>query len=134
MDESGGVAAMRQPIISQALFIPGPLPGMNDFAGTGTRWKYRDAKAAWARAIAFEILQQRLKPMGRVFIWWVWYEKTMKRDPDNFSSIGKKFVLDALKSAGIVPNDGWKHIAGWADRWEVSAERPGVLVKLEASE
>lgn len=117
--------------MKQTLFIPGPLPGMNDYSGKGTRFKYTDDKAKWALAIHFCIRQQRLQPMGRVTLRWTWYEKDQKRDPDNFSSIGKKFVLDALKSDGIIRNDGWKHIAGWTDRWEVNKEAPGVMVEME---
>lgn len=117
--------------MKQTLFIPGPLPGMNDYSGKGTRFKYNDDKAHWANTIAFHIRQQRLVPMGRVTLRWTWYEKNERRDPDNFSSIGKKFILDTLKSAGIIRNDGWKHIAGWSDRWEVNKEAPGVMVEME---
>ena len=69
--------------------------------------------------------------MGRVFIRWTWQEKDQRRDPDNVTGIGKKFVLDALVTMGILKNDGWKQIAGWTDTWVVVPECPGVTVILE---
>jgi hypothetical protein len=104
---------------------------MNDYISTGSRFAYNNDKKRWARAIAFEIRQARLLPMQRVYVRWTWFEKSKRRDPDNFSSIGKKFIFDALKETGIIPNDGWTHIAGWSDRWEVNATQPGVFVELE---
>ena len=73
-----------------------------------------------------------LQPMGRVRIAWRWVEASKNRDPDNFSSIGKKFILDALVTAGVLQNDGWRHIAGWTDDWEIGV--PGVHVTLEEVE
>jgi len=112
------------------VFIPGPLPGMNEFISTGSRFRYNDAKKRWAQTIITHIKVARLQPVRRAFITCVWREKNKRRDPDNFIGMGKKFFLDALKSAGIVKNDGWTHVAGFTDTWEVSDE-PGVFVLIE---
>jgi hypothetical protein len=120
--------------MTQTIFIPGPLPILNDYLGKGQRWTYGAAKKKWAAAIGWEIRRQHLRPMGRVFIRWTWQERDQRRDPDNVTGIGKKFVLDSLVTMGILKNDGWKQIAGWTDTWIVVPESPGVTVVLEEQE
>lgn len=118
--------------MKQTLFIPGPLPALNDYIGKDTRFSYNADKKQWANTIHFHVRQQHLVPMQRVSLRWTWYEKDRRRDPDNFSAVGKKFILDALKSSGIIPNDGWKHMRpSWEDGWEVNKEAPGVMVEME---
>ena len=116
--------------MKQSLFIPGPLPGMNDFISTGNRFRYNTHKKRWAVTIGSCVRAARLIPVRRAYFTWIWREKDMRRDPDNFIAIGKKFILDALVAQGILGNDGWTHIAGFSDTWEVSDE-PGVLVIIE---
>lgn len=116
---------------SQTLFIRGPLPGLNDYLGMGQRFKYNAAKKAWGETIGLEILAHHLRPMKVVFIRFTWQEADQKRDPDNVTAIGKKFILDALVKMKILKNDGWKNIAGWTDTWVVVPESPGVTVILE---
>jgi len=118
-------------LMTLTLFIPGPLPGLNDFLGKGKHWAYNEEKKRWAETIGWEIKRQHLAPMGRVFIRWTWQEKDQRRDPDNVTGIGKKFILDSLAKAGILKNDGWKQIAGWTDTWVVVPDSPGVTVILE---
>lgn len=115
---------------TQTLFVPGPLPRLNELIGR-ERWYYYNAKKQWSRIIGQEIMRQHLRPMERVFIRWTWQEKTERRDIDNVTGIGKKFVLDALVTMGILTNDGWKQIAGWTDEWIVVPESPGVSLILE---
>ena len=117
--------------MTQTLFIPGPMPVLNDYLGKGAHWTYGAAKKKWANTIGWEIRRQHLQPMGRVYIRRTWQEKDQRRDPDNVSGIGKKFVLDSLVTMGILKNDGWKQIVGWTDHWMVVPESPGVTVILE---
>lgn len=51
-------------------------------------------------------------------------------DPDNFVAGAHKFVFDGLKASGVIPNDGWKQVLGFADFWQ-TGERPGVLVAID---
>ena len=116
--------------MKQSLFIPGPLPGMNDYIGKGQRFKYNTDKKRWALTVGACIRSAKLQPVERAFIYWKWKEKNRRRDPDNFIAIGKKFILDALTTCGVLKGDGWDHIEGFWDTWVVSDE-PGVLVILE---
>lgn len=116
--------------MTQTFFIPGPLPGLNDFEGN-KRWAYRKAKANWTLIISIAIKQAKLKPVKNVFIHWEWLEPDRRRDPDNFTGMGKKFCLDVLVKCGILPDDGWDEIFGWSESWRVDDGQPGLLVALE---
>lgn len=116
--------------MKQTFFIPGPLPGLNDFEGN-KRWAYRKAKSNWTLIISIAIKQAKLKPVKRAFIQWEWVEPAQRRDPDNFTSMGRKFALDSLVKCGILPDDGWNEVVGWVDSWLVDKDKPGVYVTLE---
>ena len=114
----------------QTFFVPGKMPGQNDFMGHGKHWTYGKAKKEWAKKIAAALAEHRILAMTRVHIEWVWVERNTRRDPDNFTGISKKFILDTLVAQGILDDDGWKQIAGWSDRWHVDADCPGVHITL----
>lgn len=115
----------------QTVFIPGPLPGMNEFSGKKSRWAYRQAKMRWALIIALAIRRAKLKPMRKAYLSYVWMEPSRRRDPDNFTSLGRKFILDQLVNSKILPDDGWDEITGQSDNWAVDKDKPGVYVTLE---
>lgn len=114
----------------QSFFIPGPLPGMNDFAGKKSRWHYTALKKDWQQVIGVHIHLAKLQKMQWATVTFLWKEKNRKRDPDNICS-AQKFVLDALVSKGILPDDGWDEIMGLSHRFSVQARNPGVDVILE---
>ena len=59
-----------------------------------------------------------------------WIRGNRRHDPDNIAA-GKKYILDSLKEAGILTNDGWAQIAGFEDSFAVG--EPGVIVELRRS-
>lgn len=67
-----------------------------------------------------------------VHIEFVWHEKTRRRDPDNIFS-AKKFLLDAMQTAGILEGDGQRHITGFTD-WLVQDKADYVEVVIHESE
>ena len=117
-------------VAQQSMFIPGPLPGMNDYISTGSRFIYDKAKKKWKGIIAHAIKEHGLGPMPSAWFRFQWREKAKRRNPDNFAAIGKKFIFDALVSTGILENDGWREILGWEDRWCIDADSPGVYVEM----
>jgi hypothetical protein len=117
--------------VIQTVFIPGPLPGMNEFSGKTSGWAYRRAKSIWALKIALAIRQAKLQPVKQAYLSYVWMEPSRRRDPDNFTSLGRKFILDQLVNSKILPDDGWDEIAGQSDSWAVDKDKPGVYVILE---
>lgn len=113
----------------QTLWIKGKFPNLNDIILESRKNKYGAAnqKKTWTNLVA--MTARDLRPMTRVWIKFIWHEKNRKRDPDNIAA-AKKFILDGLKDAGVLENDGWKQISGFTDCFEIS-KTPGVLVELE---
>lgn len=54
------------------------------------------------------------KVSGAVKVRFEWHESTKKRDPDNIV-FAKKFILDALVSMRVLPNDSRRYIKGFTD-------------------
>lgn len=118
-------------MLPQSFFVPGSFPRLNMLIGRNVRWEYSALKKEWGSIIQSCIAQAKLKPMKRAHIYFHWQEKDKRKDPDNIAGIGKKFILDALVKAGILPDDGWDEIAGWTDVWRVQKDNVGVLITLE---
>ena len=65
-----------------------------------------------------------------VTMYYTWYEPNRKRDLDNISSYGRKVIQDALVHCGVIQNDGWKQILGFADRFYVDRKEPRIEVVI----
>ena len=117
-----------------SFFIPCLLPSVNDIvnANRRSRWDGAGQKRETQSDIVTVIRVSKVKPVEKypVFVELTWYEPNRKRDPDNIAG-AKKFIMDALQEAGIIRNDGWNEIAGYADFYCVAEpEDTGVLVRL----
>jgi len=119
------------------IVVPGELPDLNQYvkaAGASPGDRARLKAEIDARILNRFIAQAPgAKFEGRFVMWTNWYEADRKRDPDNVA-FAKKFVLDALRKAGTIPGDGWKHIAGFKDLFFVDPDAPRVEVMLWASD
>lgn len=123
-------------------FIPGPLPGLNEILkaahqliphlsrGRRKVFAYTQLKSKWTIHICRIFLSKNIQPVKSVSIEFIWIEPNRKRDLDNIA-VGKKFILDAMVKSGIIENDGWKQILKMTDKFAVSKENPGVIVKIE---
>lgn len=128
------------------LWVPGPLPGLNELLaaakGSGgrgmgyARLKRQWTETVWALALAARI--DKPGPFERpVLITFDWIERDKRRDPDNVAAGGRKLVLDGLVKAGVLAGDGWKHVRSWNDRWQTVNEvvgcgkGPGVGVTIQ---
>lgn len=114
------------------LWIPGPLPGVNEIVGAARANRFVSAKQKreWTDAVAMHARAARIPPARRVYLVFDWVEKSKRRDPDNVAGGGRKFILDGLVAAGVLKNDGWGEVAGWEDRFSVDKARPGVKVTM----
>ena len=118
----------------QSFFIPTTLPTLNEIiaaakSGQGKGNAYSRMKKSVTDAVCWCAKEAKLQPMDQVTILCYWKEKTKRKDPDNLVA-AKKFILDGLVKAGILPDDGWAHVLGFADKWVVDAKNPGVYVEL----
>jgi len=126
----------------QVFFVPLTLPGLNDIILARSQSKtfkrkgktvrvdnYQKLKKEYESLIISAIQLAKLKPIKRAYFIFTWIEQNRKRDKDNISA-GKKFILDSLVSAKILPNDGWANVVGWHESFEINARKPGVRVQI----
>lgn len=101
--------------------IEGRLPSLNDYVRANrAHWsKGADYKKTVEAGIIWQIKaavnKGTLRPVtGKVELVIDWHESDQRRDVDNIVS-AKKFILDAMQSAGIIPNDNRKWVSGIHD-------------------
>ena len=111
--------------------IPGRLAGANEvisamnahrFAGSTLKKKetHRCAQAAVA-----SLVPEILRPVSIEFHW---FEPNRRRDFDNIR-YGAKFILDGLRLARKLPNDGWAWVMTLGpDKFFVDAKNPRIEV------
>lgn len=97
------------------------LPGLNEYTrACRTHWsRGSDFKRRVEESIIWYIKAAKgartLRPTsGRIVLHIEWHESDMRRDVDNIV-FAKKFILDAMQKAGIIPDDNRKHVAGVFD-------------------
>ena len=118
------------------VFVPGPLPGQNEIiAAAKVRFarggKYSEMKKTWTQRVANYFLVAKCPKFNRVSIILEWIEAHNRRDPDNVMS-GKKFILDGMVKAGVIPNDTRKYISKITHKFGDNEKlRPGVFVTVE---
>lgn len=116
------------------LTIPGTLNNLNDYisAERANRLKGAKMKADNGNIVALAIRQclRGVRIDKPVFMEYKWIEPNKRRDKDNISSFGRKVIQDALVQCGVLKDDGWNHVAGFSDRFEVDKENPRIEVLI----
>lgn len=129
------------PTLYARLFIPGPLPGINDYLrarsmggvvkhrGVRRGNDYQKLKKQWEGTIRLLCTQARIRQLPPCCYTFLFYEQDRQRNPDNIASFSK-FFFDALvmKPQPIIPNDGWKEILDFKPWWVVEPRHVGVTV------
>ena len=115
--------------------IPIKVPSLNEYIGA-CRTNYHKAnkmKHDVQNQVATYIshLPRMQKP---VWIDFLWTEKNNRRDYDNISSAGRKFILDALVSNGKLPDDNRKYVVGFSDSFETGKEYRVTLTITEVEQ
>lgn len=117
--------------------IPMKMPTLNDFVDACKvqrgRWnKGNQIKQDFQRALYYYLckLPQFKKPIKIRFIW---IEKNKRRDLDNVSAIGRKFILDTLQLCGKLKNDNLNYVVGLYDDVAFDNEC-GVVIEIEEVE
>lgn len=126
--------------MNQTLWVPGKLPNLNDMiaAAKGARGRgylYSKMKKEWTSTVSLLAKAAGLTThTGPVRVHFVYHEETKRRDLDGVSGGARKLILDGLVDAGVLPNDGPKHVVGLVDEVVYGAGKPGVLVVIEPVE
>lgn len=115
--------------------IKAKLPSLNEYIDKcrGSKYKANRYKGEIEELIGWAIRQAQtkgnLKPTDKpITVYFEWHEKTKRRDADNIAS-AKKYILDAMQSCGIIPNDNRRYVKGFYDVI-IDDTEDFVLVKL----
>lgn len=118
--------------------ICGTLPGLNDFIDANRRNYHAGAKLKKEAQYLVELSARKClkhwKASGPVFMHYVWFEPSKRRDKDNIAAGGRKIIQDALVSAGFLKNDGWADIIGFSDEFRIDKKEPRIEVIIEEVE
>lgn len=97
------------------------LPSLNDYiaACRSNRFAGAKMKEEYEQVIGWYIIQalnknELRKVKNPCEVYFIWHEKTIKRDADNVA-FAKKFILDALVKSGILANDTREYVKGFKD-------------------
>jgi Holliday junction resolvase RusA-like endonuclease len=120
------------------LIIEGRLSGLNDYQyKCRSHWsKGNELKRHEIGVVSAYILTQlrNVHINKKVRVHYTWYEKDRMRDLDNISSFGRKVIQDALVEMKVLEDDGWKHVVGFTDNFEVDKQNPRIEVVIEEIE
>ena len=114
------------------LTVLGQLPGLNEYilAERGNRYAAAKMKTDAEKTICWAIKEQLkgITFLNPVNISYLWIEPNRRRDKDNIA-FARKFIQDALVEMKVLKGDGWKHIEGFSDRFEVGTPRVEIEIK-----
>lgn len=125
-------------IMEYLLIIPGALPNLNDYIAAERTNRHKGAKMKADSenivVVAIRRCMRGVRIEKLVFMEYTWIEPSRRRDKDNISSFGRKVIQDALVSAGVLKDDGWNHVVGFSDKFEVDKENPRIEVIIREVE
>lgn len=120
------------------LVVPGKLHNLNDYISAERSNRYAGAHMKKTdQNIIFQQAKKQLRGIQLkkpVFMEYVWYEENRLRDKDNISSYGRKVIQDGLVKARVLHGDGWSHIEGFSDRFEVDKVNPRIEILIREVE
>ena len=131
---AGNLVTIPGRMSNSRLVIKGRLPGLNEY--TEENRKHAQKGAAMKRQaqelVMWHILSQirDLRFTKPVFLMYTYYEPNRKRDHDNVSSFAHKVIQDALVQCGVLQGDGWLHVTGNLDLFEVDKNNPRIVVEF----
>jgi len=114
--------------------IHGELPSLNEYIHAINRNRHignkmkQDTQEAIQWAIRAQI-RREYKITQPVQIRFLWASRTAKKDIDNVA-FSKKFVLDAMVTMGILPNDTRKWVKGFTDEFVIDRKNPRTEVEI----
>lgn len=114
------------------LLIEGELTALNEFINAERRNRFIAAKikkgeTGYCQDVAEKSelkLQETDFPCALII---TWYVKNKRKDADNIA-FAKKFILDGLVEAGVLPNDNRKYVQGFMDIVKEDRERQRIEI------
>jgi hypothetical protein len=116
------------------LTVNGRLPGLNEYTDACRTNPRAGAKMKQEaqELVMWHILSQlrRVRFTKPVFLLFTFYEQDRRRDRDNVSSFARKVIQDALVKCDTLQDDGWDHVTGYLDKFEVDKKQPRIVVEF----
>ena len=114
--------------------IPFRLPSLNDYIKEINKNRYggNEHKQSVEDDILWFLKKVKTKISKPVRLKFIWYEQNKNRDKDNVA-FAKKYILDALQKAEILPNDNNQYIDGFQDDF-VYKQGDKVVVEIMEAE
>lgn len=117
------------------IVIPGELPDLNTIIAESKRgrgkWQpYNEMKQEYTNIVAWIAKSGIKKQLEKIDLEITWICKNRRKDKDNISGGGTKFILDGLVAAGVIENDGWKQIGDIYHKFKVDKHNPRVEVEI----
>ena len=117
------------------IVIPGELPDLNTIIaeskkGRGKWQPYNELKQEHTNIVAWIAKSEIKKQLKKIDLEITWICKNRRKDKDNISGGGTKFILDGLVAAGTIENDGWKQIGDIYHKFKVDKHNPRVEVEI----
>ncbi len=119
---------------SEVFIIKGDLPDLNNYtkANRGNKYAGNKLKQDATNIVCLYAKSQLRGKYERMSLSITYYCKNKRKDKDNIA-FAKKFILDGLIKAGVIPDDGWGQIEGWTESFEVDKDDPRIRVELVRS-
>lgn len=115
--------------------IPIKVPSLNEYIAACRTNYHKANKMKHDVQSAVGIYISHLPRMKRpVTVDFLWTEKNNRRDYDNISSCGRKFILDALVSNGKLLDDNRKFVKGFSDDFDIGADYKVTLTIREVED
>ena len=118
------------------LIYDGRLPGLNETIGKARANRYIAAaeKKKLTEDVSWCFRAQTMDTFpGKVNVAINYYEKNMRRDPDNVTGGGAKIVMDALQMAEIIKNDSPKFVHLRQEVW-YDKRYPRIEIEIKGAE
>lgn len=124
----GGVTGIR-------IILPGIPPTANTYLGNSHHHRvYQNAKKEWEETVhwAVKAAGWRGEPLRKARVELVYHFPDRKRrDPDNYAG---KFILDGLKSAGVLVDDSFSNVQLVLVAGAVDKAKPHVEILVSSLE
>lgn len=108
------------------------FPDLNDYTYKNrASWQAgKKMKEEYTDLVWLEAKAQRLRIWRRpVKVLFTWYEEDRARDLDNICA-AKKFILDGLVKAHVIPDDSQDYVRNLRDRFAIDPTCPRVEVEI----
>jgi len=110
------------------MFIKGKFTSLNEYIRAERTNMYISAKIKKRETemVRVQVLNKKIETPAIIKM--TWHIKNKRIDPDNIA-FAKKFVLDGLVKANVIPDDTFKHIVGFVDYFVLS-DKEGVEIEV----